>query len=72
MGRGGVWHGMVPKNAKIGSEVDFSDLVKKCPIGQGAQNPPKNLHWVVLGPKLDKFVKNCPWMEIFFLSGMEI
>ena len=37
MGRGGVWHAIVPKNAKIGPEVDFEYLFKMGPLGQGAK-----------------------------------
>ena len=37
MGRGGVWHAIVPKNAKIGPEVDFEYLLKMGPLGQGAK-----------------------------------
>ena len=36
-GSGGVIGGLVPKKAEIGSEVDFSQMAKKCHTGQGGQ-----------------------------------
>ena len=38
-----ILNGLWPKNAKIGSEVDFHEIVKKCPTGQGGQKRPKIL-----------------------------
>ena len=37
MGRGGVTVGLVPKKAKIGSEVDFRDFAKIGPPGPGPE-----------------------------------
>ena len=36
-GSGGVWHGMVSKNAKIGSKVHFHVLAKGGPVGLGVK-----------------------------------